>query len=121
MLQAANLPIETGVAGHAPAAGKRQGVTTDRSIWHSEGRREWNLQCACHLRPPSFKSRLGICALMAVLNSEYPSTLFESQEDMIRRVRERVVANLANPEVHCAVMCCASNSTLIISHFAAFC
>lgn len=82
---------------------------------------KWNLQCACHLRPPSFKSRLGICALMAVLNSEYPSTLFESQEDMIRRVRERVVANLVNPEVHCAVMCCASNSTLIISHFAAFC
>ena len=82
---------------------------------------KWNLQCACHLRPPSFKSRLGICALMAVLNSEYPSTLFESQEDMIRRVRERVVANLANPEVHCAVMCCASNSTLIISHLAAFC
>ena len=40
MLQAANLPIDTGVAGYAPAVGKRQGVITDRSIWHEEGRRE---------------------------------------------------------------------------------
>lgn len=106
MLQAANLPICYRSCRPCSSSWKKTRCDHGQIYLAFVGLQGNGTCSACHLRPPSFKSRLGICALMAVLNSEYPSTLFESQEDMIRRVRERVVANLANPEVHCALVLC---------------